>query len=954
MKSIPLAVAHILATGALTALVTHTAQAQDAAGDKQADDQAIKRVVVTGSYISRADQETPSPVQVMTAADLKKSGYTTVSEALRDITANGQGTLSQGFNSFAAGASGVSLRGMTVGATLVLIDGHRMAPYPLSDDGQRPFVDISSIPMEAVERIEILKDGASAVYGSDAIAGVVNVILKKSFQGTSVLAETGTTQHGGGATHHLSLMRGFDLSDNTNGYVAVEYRHQDQIRLDQRNGPWTRMDWSGDPGGRDLRPGARNSIVSNPVTLTPYLQDPAQAGVASAYAFLDNGCDFARRNANQCVFTNTWSQVQPTTENLDLLASLTSRLNENWTLGLKASYFDSKGQQTIRDSTIPVGSFAGVTAIGPNRAPAIVGTIDPGAYTVPASYPGNPFGHAAYVRAMVPDTPFRRTDIDTKSYRAVADLNGTVAGWDIAASLGLTRVETETIYHGYLNPTALQQALNDTANPFKLTGGNSPAVMAKVTPTVRGKATDTLNFVELRASRELAKLEGGPLSLGTGLSFVHKSLNAPDPAEAQDGSVNALPNAYAIGKENNTALYAELAAPVLKTLELDAAVRADHYDTYGHSYTPKVGFKFTPSSMFSLRGTASRGFRAPSATENGTGGLLYAFNTIRDPVLCPESNPDGSPNTDSPRNVPAQCELSPTYLQTTTKDLQPEKSKSYTLGVIIEPIKNWSTTLDYYKITVDNQIISASALASFDPLLYAVRGGPETVTYGDGSTGTSPVGTIQYISTPYVNGQTTSTAGAEFETRYRFKLNEAARMTVGLQWSHMFNYNMTLNGKTYNLAGTHGPAIVSGDTGNPKDRAQFTLSYDQGPFTISATTNYVSGFDVTDPSNGLTDCDSSLQANNSRWKAGQAPAQYCKVSSFTYTNLSMSYQINKAWTLSGSITNLFDRSPPVDAQTYGGNGINASSNGTGAAYNPSLHETGAVGRFYNVGLNYKF
>ncbi len=950
MKSIPLAVAHILATGALTALSAQTAQAQEAAGD-----QAIKRVVVTGSYISRADQETPSPVQVMTAADLKKSGYTTVSEALRDITANGQGTLSQGFNgAFAAGASGVSLRGLTVGATLVLIDGHRMAPYPLSDDGQRPFVDITSIPMDAVERIEILKDGASAVYGSDAIAGVVNVILKKSFQGTSITAETGTTQHGGGATHHLALMRGFDLSENTNGYLALEYRHQDQIRLNQRDGAWTRMDWSADPGGRDLRPGARNSIVSNPVTRTPYLQDPALGSTAGAYAFLDSGCDFARRNANQCVFTNTWSQLQPASENLDLLASLTSRLNNDWTLGVKASYFDSKSQQTIRPSSVPVGSFAGVTAIGPNRAPAIIGTIDPGLYTVPATYPGNPFGHAVNVRAIVPDTPFRRTDVDTKSYRAVADLNGSAAGWDIAASLGLTRVETDTTYRGYINPTALLQALNNTANPLKLTGGNSADVMAAVTPTVSGKATDELDFIELRASRELAKLDGGPLSLGTGMSFVHKSLNAPDPIEAQNGTVNSLPAAYAIGKENNAALYAELAAPVLKSLELDAAVRADHYDTYGHSYTPKVGFKFTPSSMFSLRGTASRGFRAPSATENGTAGSLFSFNTIRDPILCPVSNADGSPNTDSPQNVPAQCELSPSYLQTTNKNLQPEKSKSYTLGVIIEPIKNWSTTLDYYKITVDNQIISASALASFDPLAFAVRGGPETVTFGDGSTGTSSVGTIQYISTPYVNGQTTSTAGAEFESRYRFKLNEAAKMTIGLQWTHMFNYNMTLNGKTYNLAGTHGPAIVSGDTGNPKDRAQFTLSFDQGPLTVSATTNYISGFDVTDPSNGLTDCDSSLQANNSRWKAGQSPAQYCKVPSFTYTNLSMSYQFNKAWTLNGSITNLFDKAPPIDAQTYGGTGTNGSSNGTGLAYNPSLHQTGAVGRFYSVGLNYKF
>jgi iron complex outermembrane receptor protein len=173
----------------------------------------LQRVEVTGSNIPRSEVESPSPVQIITADDMKKSGYTTVAEVLRDITANGQGTLSQGFNqAFAGGASGIALRGLTVGATLVLIDGHRMAPYPLSDDGERQFVDISSIPFAIVDRIEILKDGASAVYGSDAIAGVVNVILKKSFEGTLVSADIGGTQHGGGATKNIAITHGAAIS----------------------------------------------------------------------------------------------------------------------------------------------------------------------------------------------------------------------------------------------------------------------------------------------------------------------------------------------------------------------------------------------------------------------------------------------------------------------------------------------------------------------------------------------------------------------------------------------------------------------------------------------------------------------------------------------------------------------------------------------------------------------
>ena len=152
----------------------------------------IETVVVTGSMIKRTDFDTPSPVQVVTAEDLRQSGYTSVSEVLRNIAANGQGTLSQSFGlAFAGGGAGVALRGLTVGGTLTLIDGSRMIPYPLSDDGQRNFVDVSQIPFNVIDRVDVLKDGASAAYGSDAVAGVVNVVLKKSFTGFNVSAEGG-------------------------------------------------------------------------------------------------------------------------------------------------------------------------------------------------------------------------------------------------------------------------------------------------------------------------------------------------------------------------------------------------------------------------------------------------------------------------------------------------------------------------------------------------------------------------------------------------------------------------------------------------------------------------------------------------------------------------------------------------------------------------------------------
>ncbi len=957
------------AVSTLATVIVTSAQAQTAA-PAAAPAQALERIVVTGSNIPRTESETPSPVQVITVADVKNSGYTSVSDVLRDITANGQGTLNQGFGrGFAAGASGVSLRGLTLGATLVLIDGHRMAPFPLSDDGQRPFVDISAIPFDAVDRIEILKDGASAVYGSDAIAGVVNVILKKDFKGTSLTAETGVTQHGGGATTHVAWMQGFAAGNGNKGFISAEFRKQDTILLSQRTGEWTNFDWRAQ-GGQDERPGAINGSITTPRTLQSFFFNPAgaggtanQANFAAIPSSIYPACTVAQLKGGLCTFTDNYTQIQPKSQNTNVIGSLTSKFDGDWELNLKASYFDSQQQQVRPPSTIPLGSFGGITTTGPGIVPTVVGAIVPGAqypngYTVPASYPGNPFGVPARVYGFVTPGVGRYSDIDSQSYRFVADLSGTIGDWDVHAAAGFTRVQTKITYTNYFNPTALYNALQSTdpATRFNLAGGNSQAVMALVTPIVNNVATDQLNFFESRASREIGKLDGGAAAISIGLGGTYKDLNAPDPVVNQIGTMG-ISGAYAIGQEKATNAYAELVLPVLKTLELDAAVRLDHYNTYGNSTTPKVGFKFTPMPEISLRGTYSEGFRAPSATENGTAGALFSFNSIRDPALCPVNKP-GTTTADltSPLNVPAACSLVPAYLQQTTKDLKPEKSKSFTLGLIVEPVKGWSTTFDYYQIKLDNQIIPLASLASYNPLNFLVRGPQQTVVYGDGHTGLSTTGVIAYAYTPYTNGQSTETSGYEIETRYKFDLGAYGKLGVRGQWAHTQKYTQTLDGVTYELAGTHGPSVIGGDTGNPRDRAQFALTWDQGPFTVTTTTNYISGYDVTDPSAGLNDCQTALAAfNPGRFPNGTYPTQYCKVKEFWYTNLAVNYKMTKEWTWTLSVANLFDAKPPTDMQTYGGNGATNSTVGNGgAAYNPSLHQTGAVGRYFNIGVNWKF
>jgi iron complex outermembrane recepter protein len=950
-KALPLAVAQLFAAGTFSAWAVAPAIAQMGVTP-------MERINVTGTNIRRIDSETPSEVQVITADQMIRSGYTSVSQILRDLTANGQGTLSQSFNrAFAGGASGIALRGLSVGATLVLIDGYRMASYPLTDDAQRSFVDISSIPFVAVDRIEVLLDGASAVYGSDAIAGVVNIILKKDFKGTNVNATGGTTTKGGGTTWNAQILQGFgDVGAGLGGYVALEYREQNAITLTQRPGErWNVTDYTV-WGGNNLNPGAVSANAANPVVRNaPYLQKPGGSGSsASTFDFLNTNCSFAARNANQCQYTNDWGQVQPHTQNVNLIASVTGTLADVWSLNVTGSYFNSQAEQQIQPALVPFGSFAGITAIGANQIPTIKNPI--ANFTVPATYPGNTFGVPANVRALVPDIVGRTTKYDTGTGRVVAQLTGTAWGWGIVGTAGYTNVASAVTYTNFVNPTALVKALNDPANPYLLTGGNSSSLQNTVAPTVVNNIWNNLSFVQASGSRDLMQLPGGPLSIAIGAGDVYRKLSAPNSGAQQDGLVN-ISGAYAIGSQNNANVYVEVAAPVLKSLEIDAALRYDYYNVPSNStWNPKIGVKWTPIKEFALRGTAGTGFRSPYITEAGTAGTTFQFNSLRDPLLCPVSSPDGTPNLTSPQNVPAFCVFNPVYLQSTSKTLQPEKSTNYTAGFILEPVLGWSSTFDYYYIKLKNQIVSVASVSGFQPLNFAVRGTPQVVVFGDGSTGLSSVGPIAYINSPYINANQTTTSGFDLGTGYTWTLSDSSKLMANVEWTHILTYDLTLDGLKYKLAGTHGPSFVSGDTGNPKDRAQFVLQWAKGPFTATATVNYVGRFNVTDPSNGDFTCQDGLtNINAARWSnTGTAP-NYCSVASFTYTNLNFQYALNKQWTLQASIQNAFNARPPIDMQTYGANASgqpNATLNGL--LYNPALHQIGAVGPFWSLGFIYAF
>jgi iron complex outermembrane receptor protein len=388
---------------------------------------------------------------------------------------------------------------------------------------------------------------------------------------------------------------------------------------------------------------------------------------------------------------------------------------------------------------------------------------------VPANYPGNPFGVPANIRAIFPvDGTNRSTSEDVGTTRLVATAQGSAWGWDMNTAAGYTNVTDNITYNGWIAWKNLYAALNDPVNPYLLTGGNSQAQENFVRPTVNNNNWNSLSFIQGTGSRDLTQLQGGPLTVALGAADVYRVLNAPNPGVGQNGTVGIIgPTTYAVGSQNNASAYAELYAPVLKTLELDAALRYDYYNSPNNStWNPKISAKWQPTQVFALRGTAGTGFRAPYITEAGNAGTTFNLSNIRDFANCPVSNADGTPNLTSPQNVQGTCVFSPAFLQSSNKNLEPEKSQNYTAGIILEPIKGWSTTFDYYYIKLKNQIIPAVSSADYNPQDNIVRGAQQIVTFGDGHTGLSPAGLVAYVAAPFINAQETTTDGFDLGSGY--------------------------------------------------------------------------------------------------------------------------------------------------------------------------------------------
>jgi iron complex outermembrane recepter protein len=918
---------------------------------------SLQRVEITGSNIRRSDTETASPVQTISREEIQNSGKASVAEYLQTLSVDNQGSVPTTFgNGFAPGASGISLRGMGAASTLVLINGRRIAPYGLADDGQKVFTDLNVIPLEAVERVEIVKDGGSAIYGSDAMAGVVNIILRKSFKGTVASASAGTSRYSDGNEARATITHGFGDIDTQGFNVLLNFE------VSKKNAIWNRdRAGRGAVGRSDLRPegfsadstgganGGTGAIifdhgaavssvignVRNPADSLYYSRDDASAAAghvrdfAGACAAVAGG--FPQGDPGGGCLTDAsqqYSQVQPAAKTVNFFGRFTKAINAQTEayaeLNLYKNESDSSGTPSgVHGSTgFPGGSV--------NNANVQLG----------AAHPDNPyFGTAARLRYLAADVGARTSHVDGDFARFVAGLKGTWGAWDYDTAFLYSENKVSNTRGGFLqrdvafallNPTATNVAAAMTNPAYAAlpagtfwrigenAGLNSAAMYAALSPQIGNDANAKTTQIDLKVSREIGKLEGGPIGIALGAEARRESVSLQPTTGTERGNIIGLGYSAYDGARTVIAAFGEVNLPVTKRIELSAALRADHYSDSDSSLTPKLGAKWRPIDNLALRGTYAKAFRAPSSAENGVGGLA-AFTTADDPVRCAIAG--GQPSDPG-------CSASQVSIITTPNpNLEPEKATSLTLGAVWDITPKTSFTVDVWQIKRKaeiNQETSQQAIAAGHVVRDAA--GAQPGIPGD-------PGPILSVLTNYINSNQSTIRGIDLDFKHRMDLSGGnGRVTLGATWTHLLKWQREEpDGTTLNFAGTHGNCDVTNCIGTPKDRINFSAAWDMGRWRLAGVVNYRGKLDNKFAQED-TECAGFLADGT----------EVCKVSSFTTLDVTARYKITEKTEIFGGIRNLTDKKPPLDQTTYGA-----------VSYNP-LDYSGAVGRFYSIGVRHTF
>lgn len=924
---------------ALTGLFAQLALAASLAQAQAAPTTKIERVEVTGSSIKRLKDEGALPVQVITADELSRQGIQTAEQMLSQLGINAAGAdnATSNNNVFGAdtdrltgGSSNANLRGLGAGSTLVLLNGRRISTHGMSGGA----VDLNAIPMAALDRVEILKDGASAIYGTDAIGGVINFILKKNMQSVNLGVDfTKPLADGGGTTRRAAITGGFgDLGkDRFNLLISATLDKNDILRGSDRswaNGFQPELGLSPNSSsspfanilnGAGTALPAAGSTVGSSADTTKYtrinlLSIQGKCGdVEAGVQFQPQLWNTSQASGRYLCNTDYGKQymLAPPLEAKNLVARASFALSENHT-----AFVEFTGSRTEVRAELTPSQFSTTAAAGnfyPVNGPYYLNLKD---YGVANFDPTKPISY----RWRMQDFGNRVINNISDNQRLLVGLDGELGKYSYKLGLSSAKAEGKSeLIDGYAYAAKLNEALKTgKINPWVKPGEKQSAeAMALIESTkargeLMGGKTGLTQF-DGALSGELFKLPAGMVEFATGFDLRRETYEfamseggftcVSSLATTVTTDVLLCPGNSAVPKVSRDvkALYAELAVPVFKGFDLQLALRHDRYSDFGGSTNPKVAFRYLPTESLLLRGSVNTGFKAPSFQQLSPNTSPRDYTgKWSDPTRCPSD--------------PTQCDIiGLDYTDSGNPNLTPEKSKQGTIGLVFSPLKDLTFSADYWRVDLDDRI---RKLTINDVLSnYALF--PDRFVR-DAS------GNVAQVNAGWINAAGSSTKGVDWSASYLLN-TELGKWRADINGTYMISHQEraieTLPLVEY--VGQFGTRTIY-----LRNKFTASLNWSHGDWASTFTGTYKSGY-----------VDQDMAAK------GVQPATANKnVDSYAIFGLYGSYSGFKNTKLTLGLRNLFDKQPPFTHHDV--------DDVVGAGWDPRVADP--FGRTFTLSLRYEF
>jgi iron complex outermembrane receptor protein len=873
-KKVATALAYVLGVGSVALLTATYAQAQ----------QADIKVEVTGSNIKRVEGEGALPVTVLTRKDIDASGATNSMELLQMVSANnssGNVSLGNVIGATTFSNQTASLRGLGGGRTLVLINGKRLTTSAGAVTGAEG-VNLTSIPFEAIERVEILKDGASAIYGSDAIGGVINFITRTDYRGAEGTVQYGApTRSGGGEQYIASGAVGFgDLSkDRYNAFFSLSYTEQKP--LDQRDRDFSDTSYRPQIGlfgvsGNTFPAYINTGHIGSPTypnCPSPNVGGPSEVDLLGPRCFYDPS-------------QTAGVEMIPDSKLWNFFGSTTFQINRDWQAYLTGTYSRDETRFIIQPTPISAALM-----YGPN------GDI-PATILIPPTSPYYPHDLAAAhgVDGQPLNVNYRAvafgnrdsTDINENG-QIVAGIKGAWKDWDWDGNFFYGESRTsERNNNGFVRYSQVLPLLN--SGQINVFGDNTPEALALVDATqFREKTFDgkAKNYgVQGKTSGEIWKLPAGSLSLALGGEVRKEELTQNYNPALNSGDITGYGGNFLNidASRNIWAAFAEAVVPITKTLEGDVAVRYDHYSDFGGTTNPKVSLRWQPVSTFLVRGSYGTGFLAPSLYQLYTPQTAGLSGTgLSDPLRCPPAVPVGETQQQD-----CLTQFGVTFGG--NPNLKPERSWQVSTGIVWEPLPGASMSVDYFKLNLSDTVSNGAPISTILQDLGQYGG---LVTRGpvDPNQPNLP-GHIQTIQQTFVNLGNTHMEGIDLDLRYRTPMSSVGRFRFGLAGTYFIRYDsQQLDGSYLGGVSNAYGAVATGII--PRWKQYASVNWDLGSWNATLANTYQTSY---------VDYQTDLNGDQRR------------VGSMSLWDLQGQYTGFKNWTLTLGVKNLFDTNPPVSNQ----------------------------------------